>query len=496
MDRREVDCLPEDNYIVDTDQYNDDIYDFADTGDIEEDQSNDRTKFTIFTEINVLQQVKIDIEEVSIVLSIPKSQACILLLNHNWNTDEVYDKWFSNEREVRERVGLRTENLSKVLAFGGVFTCGICFESYNHDKIRSASCGHGFCQDCWASYINTAINNGYGCLNLRCPEPSCNTTVYPSKVLGFATKSKTIKWCPAIDCKLAIGLVMVGDNGIHDVSCECYHKVCWHCGHEAHRPVDCDTMKRWMVKNKSDEGNMKWIQAFTKPCPKCLRPIQKNEGCMHMTCKPPCNFEFCWLCLTPWEIHTECIRRDKIKEREKENLRESLRRYEHYSEDWLNNMKFMRKAQDDLESTKREDIPILCNKQHLPKERLNFLVEAWQQIVEGKRVLSWTYVYGYYLSCNKDEAPKKELFKFLQLQAEHIVEKLHECVKKEITTFLNDCKKKSTRSSKNFDQFSEKLVNLTIVTKTYFENLITALENGLSDVIIPPRRAAKKRRLK
>src|SRR5687768_12112685 len=39
-------------------------------------------------------------------------------------------------------------------------------------------------------------------------------------------------------------------------------------------------------------------------CPKCRSPIEKNGGCMHMTCRiASCAFEFCWLCRGPWTEH-------------------------------------------------------------------------------------------------------------------------------------------------------------------------------------------------
>lgn len=41
------------------------------------------------------------------------------------------------------------------------------------------------------------------------------------------------------------------------------------------------------------------------PTPPLLRrPIEKNQGCMHMTCSQ-CRHEFCWLCQGPWAEHGE-----------------------------------------------------------------------------------------------------------------------------------------------------------------------------------------------
>lgn len=55
-----------------------------------------------------------------------------------------------------------------------------------------------------------------------------------------------------------------------------------------------------MVGGKDDSLNEGWIKKNTKRCPKCSASIEKNQGCMHMTCSN-CRHEFCWLCTGDWK---------------------------------------------------------------------------------------------------------------------------------------------------------------------------------------------------
>ncbi len=57
------------------------------------------------------------------------------------------------------------------------------------------------------------------------------------------------------------------------------------------------------VGGKDDSLNTGWIQKNSKACPQCKVHIEKNQGCMHMTCRN-CHYEFCWICMTDWKKHT------------------------------------------------------------------------------------------------------------------------------------------------------------------------------------------------
>ncbi|KAF0891773.1 hypothetical protein E2562_010961 [Oryza meyeriana var. granulata] len=481
-------------------------YDFADhdSDDSAELLSHrQQQNYSILSEADIQQHQEDDINRVSTVLSISKSEACVLLRNYNWSVSKVHDEWFADEEHVRKVVGLLEKRIE--LPNDRELICGICFENCPRMSMSAAACGHPFCGACWRGYISTSINDGPGCLMLRCPDPSCTAAVGQDMINSLADDedrekygrylrrsyiedNRKTKWCPAPGCEYAVEFVM--GSGSYDVNCNCSYGFCWNCTEEAHRPVDCATVSKWILKNSAESENMNWILANSKPCPKCKRPIEKNQGCMHITCTPPCKFEFCWLCLGPWSEHGErtggfyaCNRYEAARqegaydesERRREMAKNSLERYTHYYERWAANQSSRQKALGDLLSLQNDKLEKLSDIQSQPESQLKFIIEAWLQIVECRRVLKWTYAYGFYLP--EHEHAKRQFFEYLQGEAESGLERLHQCAEKELQVYLE-----AESPSKDFNDFRTKLAGLTSVTRNYFENLVRALETGLNDV--------------
>ncbi|XP_062196698.1 probable E3 ubiquitin-protein ligase ARI8 isoform X2 [Phragmites australis] len=476
----------------------------------EEVVSRREQRFIVLSEKDISERQEEDISKVTAVLSITREEACVLLHHYKWDISKLNDEWFTDEEKVRHIVGLLLNGSD--FPNSRKLTCGICFEGYSSDVMSSAGCAHFYCNECWEGYISAAVSGGPGCLSLRCPDPSCGAMVLQGMInkLGkdedkekyarfvlraYVEDTKKTKWCPAPDCTCAVEFL--GDEN-YDVSCSCKFSFCWNCTEEAHRPVNCETVSKWILKNSAESENMNWILANSKPCPKCKRPIEKNQGCMHMTCTPPCKFEFCWLCLSPWSEHGErtggfyaCNRYESAKkegvydetEARRERAKNSLERYMHYYERWASNQTSRQKAQADLQKAEKEQLAKLTDVFGIPETQLKFITEAWSQIIECRRVLKWTYSYGYYL----EDKVKSEFFEYLQGEAESGLERLHQCAEKDLQAFLPSLKPDSNESTTppslaEFGDFRVKLAGLTSVTRNYFENLVQALEAGLEDV--------------
>lgn len=455
-------------------------------------ESNLPNNYTVLNQSEIRRRIDDDISRLSSVLMVTKSEASTLLIHYNWSVSSVHDSWFVDEG-IREKVGLFEKPVIDLPESEIQIRCEICFEDVNRQEIRSASCGHPYCSDCWRSYISAAVSDGPGCLKLRCPHPSrCAAAVSLDMIKALATEEekekydvflinfyiesdKKTKWCPSAGCEFAVDFDIGSED--YDICCSCSHQFCWNCTDEAHRPVDCETVNKWNLKNSSEAENVNYILAFTKPCPKCKKPIEKNQGCNRMTCK--CGHQFCWICLLDWTVHGYSGKcngyqtTNSEEEIKKHNAREYLARYAHYFERFATNARSLKKAVADLKHVEEEKINILSQVQNLTMVETEFLIEAWEQIVSCRRFLKWTYAYGFYLPM--EEEGKRKFFEYVQGEAESALERLHHCSEKELEPFIKE-------KSFEFYEFKRKLSGLTAVTRNYFRNLVTALENGLSEV--------------
>ncbi|XP_059628610.1 probable E3 ubiquitin-protein ligase ARI8 [Cornus florida] len=504
----DAESLDDDFYSGETALYSDDDeadYDFDNDSDGSDNIISLRSQqnYNVLSEADIRQRQEENIMEISAVLSVSTVAASILLRHYNWNVSKVHDEWFADEERVRRTVGLLEKPVP--LPNDVELTCGICFDTCPRDMMSAAACGHPFCGACWQGYIGTSVNDGPGCLMLRCPDPSCDAAVGQDMInlwasdddkgkynryflRSFIEDNRKTKWCPAPGCDYALDFS--AGTGSYDVTCRCSHSFCWNCTEEMHRPVDCGTVAKWVLKNSAESENMNWILANSKACPKCKRPIEKNQGCMHMTCTPPCKYEFCWLCLGDWTEHGErtggfyaCNRYETAKqdgafseaEKRREMAKNSIEKYTHYYERWATNQSSRKKALEDLQQMQDVHFEKLSDKQCQPETQLKFIIDAWMQIVECRRVLKWTYAYGYYLP--EHEHNKRQFFEYLQGEAESGLERLHQCAEKELQVYID-----ADGPLNDFNEFRTKLAGLTSVTRNFFENLVRALENGLSDV--------------
>jgi len=77
------------------------------------------------------------------------------------------------------------------------------------------------------------------------------------------------------------------NNYVKCINCNCDKNFCYKCGKKYHFDYDCN--------GDIDQESMDLILNTSKPCPNCKIPIEKNEGCNHMTCKL-CFQNWCWIC--------------------------------------------------------------------------------------------------------------------------------------------------------------------------------------------------------
>jgi ariadne-1 len=195
--------------------------------------------------------------------------------------------------------------------------CGICYDEIVRDDIIALDCGHSFCLDCWVQYLETFGKQGkYAQLKMCCPQQGCVCRVLPAH-LESISKALQVEWqdtfsnafleyacqaCPAQTCQFVATTSLVEHDDVATSCCclGCNQVFCFGCREKPHEPATCEDVAEWTVLQQESEL---YVRKNTKPCPGCRAPIEKAQGCNHMTCT--CGVQFCWLCLTQLGQHSE-----------------------------------------------------------------------------------------------------------------------------------------------------------------------------------------------
>lgn len=274
---------------------------------------------------------------------------------------------------------------------------------------------------------------------------------------------------------------------------------CWVCTEEAHRPAGCKTVSEWNIKNHAESENISWIRANTKKCPKCHRAIEKNQGCNHMVCSKAggCGHEFCWLCLGEWSTHGtstggyyQCNIYDKQakegkhaeEEKSRQSAKHALDKYMFFFERFMDHdrgMKLTVKEEADIEGSVQK----LHDSHGFEIVELQFLYEALKQVRSCRRVLKWSYVYGYYLN---EAGPAKNLFEFLQKNLEEKTDNLHELLEKNLYEYIPKVGKDKEDPSgavdaanmkEQFMEFRSRVTNFSSVTGKFMQEILDGLKD-------------------
>ena len=256
------------------------------------------------------------VQEAVEVLGAPSGAACVLLREHKWAKERLFQTFFDNPEKVQEKCGVLARckhaagegeggkkaggTRSSTRAGSKRRTCEICMDEdgFEADEMIGMPCGHEFCETCWYGFISNALEKGPLCVRETCPQAGCHELITEEEVRraapdllpkyeqyqlrSFVETYGMTRWCPGPGCgqvALACGGGMFADVG-GDAKCNvCETCFCLKCGEEPHAPITCAHLEKWKEKCKNESETANWILANTKPCPKCSSRIEKNQGC-------------------------------------------------------------------------------------------------------------------------------------------------------------------------------------------------------------------------
>nr|XP_020652581.1 cullin-9-like [Pogona vitticeps] len=346
------------------------------------------------------------VQRVSDTLCVTADVAQHLLIHCKWNVDVLIQRYTEDLEQLLYSSGLQVRNLQP--SSSPITHCPVCLNPLNQeDNPPVLCCLHYCCKSCWNEYLTTRIEQNL-ILNCICPISDCPaqpTTEFIRSIIsskeviakyekallrGYVECCSNLTWCTnpqgcdQILCKEGLGC--------GEACSKCSWISCFNCNFpEAHYPASCSHMSQWMDDGGFYEGMTVEAQSkhlaklISKRCPSCQAQIEKNEGCLHMTCAK-CNHGFCWRCLKPWKpTHKDYYNCSAMVSK--------AARQEKRFQDYNERCTFHHQAREFAMNLRNR----VSNVSDVPQIRtLTFVVDGCKMLEQARKVLAYSCVYSYY----------------------------------------------------------------------------------------------------
>jgi len=460
--------------------------------------------FEVITEEEMMKESKALIDDVMEYLGVPnRAIAACLLRTFSWNRERLIEAYMEDSDAVCAKAGVPSQDLEKPPDNpDAVSECLVCMDDYKNADSFALPCGHRYCSVCWQNYLEVKINDGAECITAKCMAPKCKCVVHEeaykkivspklfeaySKFLlrSFVDDNPKVKWCPSPNCTNCVRCER--QQRKEAVQCGCGFRFCFKCSDVEigdHMPADCEHVDMWRQKAADESENVTWMIANTKKCPQCRSPIEKNGGCMHMTCRKNaggCGFEFCWLCRGAWSEHGShtggyynCNKYDQSNAKEEDtksaDAKTELEHYMFYYHRYESHRNAMKIADEQRKNADKKGTALM-EKFDVRAADTKFLMESTEQLINNRRVLQWSYVYGFYLGSDASKAAEKNLYEYLQEDLE------------KHTNYLSELYERSMDKLSEYQlfiQWKEEVTNYTRVCGKFLQNFVEGVMGGLT----------------
>ncbi|KAM3863387.1 cullin-9 [Diretmus argenteus] len=359
------------------------------------------------TQEEVRQLMQRTVQQVSSTLSLDLDRAEHLLVHCKWNVDLLVQRYTDDPDTLIMAAGLKSRNPQPPAS--PVSTCPVCLgpRTTGAEPAPTLSCMHYCCRSCWQEYLTARIEQNL-VMNCNCPITDCRAQPTSQFFLNILTDKDTIAkyenallrgyveccsnltWCTNPQgCDQILCKENMGSMG---TCSKCCWSSCFSCNFpEAHYPASCSHMSQWMDDGGYYEGMSMEAQSkhlaklISKRCPSCQAQIEKNEGCLHMTCAK-CNHGFCWRCLKPWKpTHKDyynCSAMVSKAARQEKKFQDYNERctFHHQTKDFAINL----------------ENKVSSINEALQMKSLTFVIDACKVLAQARKVLAYSCVYSYY----------------------------------------------------------------------------------------------------